>query len=330
MTERPRIVGQPAFNSSLLNPASPRGSKRRGTRRNAASSRGKRFGGSPGLRHGCLEAGREHLAVFRRAVVVLPRGDIAAATRDVDLRHVRQGLLPSPASHAHEVGRDASLAVVAHRMNRVVAQGQEGLFAVPEAQRLEPGVDGPLGGLVGPGVARCAGAVVQDGAVRQDIAAVGGDLVDPRLADADVADAKRRLQEAGTQRPGHALDDQLVEGQVADGSGPVILLEQPLGPQVGDRRVMLVDGRDQDVLGVGPGRAGQHLASGHRRRCGARTSPPRAGPRAGQRAALQHEPDRLEPIHDGRAGSIPPPMQGCPGGGVTSAENTVRNQGRSG
>ena len=74
-----------------------------------------------------------------------------------------------------------------------------------------------------------------------------------------------------------------MEGQVADGAGLVVLLEQSLGPQVRDRCVMLVEGRDEDVLGVGAGRRRPApRASGRRRRCESRTSPPRPGPRAGR------------------------------------------------
>src|SRR3546814_2492268 len=47
-----------------------------------------------------------------------------AASRGVNLDDVGQALLTAPTGHPHEVGRDLPLAVVAHRVDRVAAQGQ--------------------------------------------------------------------------------------------------------------------------------------------------------------------------------------------------------------
>ena len=180
-----------------------------------------------------------------------------------------------------------------------MVQGQERLVAVPEAQRLEPGVDGPLGRLASLMARRGGHAIVHDLPVREYIATVRGHLLHLRLADADMGHAQGPLLPACAQCPDDALDDQLVELQVADGTRRPVRLEQPLGRQVGDGRVVLVDRGDQDVLRVGLDEAGEGL------------SPAVVGivadlapidreqdDGAGQRAPLEHEADRLEPIVD--------------------------------
>ena len=200
----PPGIGRTAWRRSVsasgrvrrVRPASFRGSNAEGDRSERDALERRIAGWRPRLAPSPSRCGPRGRAVVRRAVVVLARGDVAAASRDVDLRHPRQTPLPGPASQPDEVGRDPAPPVVAHRVDRVVAQGQERLVAVPEAQRLEPGVDGPLRGVVGGRVVRGARAVVRRWSRRADITAVRGDLLHPRLADAEMGDAPGRPSEA--------------------------------------------------------------------------------------------------------------------------------------
>src|SRR5581483_4829296 len=95
--------------------------------------------------HRLIDALGEDGAIAGAAVVVLARGDVAAASRGVHLRDPRLVRLPALAGQADEIRGDAAAAVVTHRVRRVTTEGQERFLAVPEAQRLEPGVDGAFG-----------------------------------------------------------------------------------------------------------------------------------------------------------------------------------------
>ena len=256
--------------------------------------------GRPGRRHGGLDPGGKDGTIGPRAVVVLARGHVPAAARGVDLDDVGQGLLPRPPGEAHEVRRHLARAVVAHRVDGIRAQRQERLVLVPEAEGPQPGIDQPFGRRVGLRIVRRARAVVGDAPVRTDVAPVRRDPVDHRLADAHVGDPSPGTLEGRRERPGHRADRGCGEGDVADGARRVARLEQALGLDVDDRRVVLMDRRDQDPLGV---------RARHRRQLGA---PGVVGfvadlapidrdehDRLRQRPAGEHEPDGFEWVdHD--------------------------------
>src|SRR5262249_14145274 len=118
------------------------------------------------------------------AIVVLAGRDIASASREVDLKYSRVVLLALLPGQAAEVGAHSAFAVIAHWMSGVIVQRRQGAIAVPEAQRLQPGIDQPFGLLPGLLVLGGAGARVLHLAVRPQNAAIGGDLIHMSLADA--------------------------------------------------------------------------------------------------------------------------------------------------
>ncbi len=141
-------------------------------------------------------------------------------------------------------------------MSRVATDAEDRLVAVPETEGLEPGVDKPLGLVTNGGVAGGAHAVERGLAVVEDVAAVGRDLLDPRLSNADVIYPLIRLQILAN-RIGHALDGALVEFGIADAALGVPIVEKALGVEVGDGGVVLVQARDKHAAGLGAGGVGQ-------------------------------------------------------------------------
>lgn len=217
------------------------------------------FGVAPRLGHRLIDAAGEHRAVFPGASVVFAGGDVAAATGEVDLRDVGKVFLPAPARQSGKVGGDFPGAVIAHRVRGVVAQrGQRGVSA-PKTQGLEHGVNGSFAGLAGDHVARGAAAAVGHFAVGELVAAVGGDLLDPRLTQADLADGRGGLERLA-QGLSNALDGGFMEFHVAHGAGTLVFLEDAFSFEVGDGGVVDVRARDEDMLTVGAGRLGERVA----------------------------------------------------------------------
>jgi hypothetical protein len=72
--------------------------------------------------------------------------------------------------------------------------------------------------------------------------------------------SRDRSLQAVPQRLGHSRHRLLVETRVAHGTGGVMRLEEPLGVEVDDRGIVLVDRGHQDVPAVGLGDLGQRVA----------------------------------------------------------------------
>src|SRR4030095_16150258 len=86
----------------------------------------------PGGLHGAVYSIGQHGAVLRRAIIVLSRRDVPAATAGVDLQRVGILRLTTGARLADKIGRDTSSPVGAHRVRRITMQRQDGLLPTPE------------------------------------------------------------------------------------------------------------------------------------------------------------------------------------------------------
>ena len=121
------------------------------------------------------------------------------------------------------------------------------------------------------------------------------------------------------RRVRHAPDGLLQEREVADRALRLVLLQQLLRFEVGDRRVVLVQAAEHDPR---PDRCRPPPRScrgrGRRRRCGSRTSRARRT-RPACRALAARTRARTAGRSISFAGAMPPPISGWPSGGVTSA-----------
>src|SRR5690606_14251958 len=121
-----------------------------------------------------------------RAVIVLSRGDVSRTPGEVDSLPAGRLLVATRASETDEVARDAAVAVVAHRMGRVVVERGDGLVAIEPRDRLEARIDETFGELLQTWIARRARTPRDELAIAIDDAAVRRDPIDARLADGDV------------------------------------------------------------------------------------------------------------------------------------------------
>src|SRR5262249_16186044 len=154
----------------------------------------------------------------RRSVVVLAGDHVAAASGSVNLEHFGIVGLAAAAPQTDKIARGATLAVVAHRVNGVTAHGNDGLIAVPETQGFKPGIDEALWFGADGRIMGGTGAIEAWFAIRPKVPAIGGQLLDLGLADAEMADGARLFQ-ALSQTPGHALDRLFVKFEVANLAG---------------------------------------------------------------------------------------------------------------
>src|SRR6185312_14623858 len=132
-----------------------------------------------------VDAVAEHGAIRLGPVVVLPGRDVAAAAVEVHLEDAGMLVLAFLPGEPAEVGSDAAIAVIAHRMASISVQFGERRAVVPETERPHHRVDEPFRGVAD---LRLLGRTVAGElhlAVNDD-AAIASYLLDLRLTDADV------------------------------------------------------------------------------------------------------------------------------------------------
>ena len=142
-----------------------------------------------------MNAPGEQFTVVSDAVVILPGGDVARASGEVDVRHPAF-FRAAVAGQADELGRDQPGAIHAGWMRGIVMNEGQRLILIVIADRLEHGIDDALGRGPDFRVGRLGPAYGGHLPVRPHHPSVGGNPVDSGLA--------RRNMRAGLQ-PVHGL-----------------------------------------------------------------------------------------------------------------------------
>src|SRR5690606_36348880 len=126
------------------------------------------------------------------AVVVLAGRYVATGTRRIDLMHFRQLALAALPREARKVARYPARRPIAHRMNREDAQRADRRITIPEAERLQVGIDqSRRRSAMRFESATHTAAIETRGSVIVEKPAIGNQVVHHRLSHSDVRDALR-------------------------------------------------------------------------------------------------------------------------------------------
>src|SRR5262249_24499505 len=116
--------------------------------------------------------------------------DVAGAAGEIHLECLRLLVLPFLAGQTAEIGTDPAVAVIAHRVRGIVAQGGQRLVVVPETQRLQPRIDQAFRGVARPRIGRGPVADETNLAIVAENTPVGGHLLDAGLAYSNVGECR--------------------------------------------------------------------------------------------------------------------------------------------